>query len=413
MLRERIASLVFDRLVMIGPDGRPQPSLATAWQADPDQRRWIFDLRPGVTLHDGNALAGRLVAASLAAGHPNWRVSVEANAGQESVLIVAADPQPNLLAELAMSRNSIVARAADGALIGSGPFRVQDWQPGRHATLAANSAYWGGRPFLNSIEIQMGRPLREQELDYRLDRADVIEISPEQARRASQNGEHVDVSSPVDVLGILFPPESGADQQHLRQALSYAIDRATIQSVLMQRQGEAAGGLLPNWISGYAFVFSTRADLERARQERNAAGGAAQVVLAFDASDPLERAIAERVAVNARDAGINVQPFAAGGVAHAPASAARIAVLHLPSATGPVALAASADALGRTEASTIAGVQTAEALYATEREMLGVSRFVPIVSYGEALAIAPRVTNWQPRRDGAWPLADVSLQEVP
>src|ERR1043165_4489081 len=65
-LRERIAALVFDRLVTVDASGHARPALAVAWQSDPDQRRWIFELRRGVMLHDGNALPARLIAAALA-----------------------------------------------------------------------------------------------------------------------------------------------------------------------------------------------------------------------------------------------------------------------------------------------------------------------------------------------------------
>ena len=405
-LRERVSALVFDRLVTIDANGRPQPGLATAWQSDPDQRRWIFALRRGVMLHDGNPLPARLIAAALAAVHPAWRVSPQTSTNGESVVIVGADPQPNILAELACMRNSIVARDASGVLIGTGPFRIRDWQSGRRAVLVANPAYWAGRPFLESIEITMARPLRDQALDLRLDRADIIEISPELARRTLQ--DRVDVSAPVDVLGILFPLDTDT---HLRQALSLAIDRAAIQTAILQRQGEAAGGLLPQWVSGYAFLFPAKAMLERARQERNSTT-ATSVVLAFDGSDTLQRAIAERVAVNARDAGISVQSFADSVSARAPAAAARLGILRLTSTSPNVALAAIAAELGRPDASA-AAARTQEAVYAAERELLAESRFVPLVSFGDAVEVSPRVQSWRLRRDSSWNLPDVWVQEAP
>ena len=407
-LRDRIAALVFDRLVTIDANGRPQAALATAWRSDPDQRRWIFDLRRGVMLHDGNPLPARLIAAALAAVHPAWRVSPQASANGETVVIVAADPQPNMIAELACSRNSIVARDANGTLIGSGPFRMQEWQSGQHATLTANAAYWAGRPFVQSVDITMGRALRDQVLDLRGDRADIVEVSPELARRAAQDAGRIDVSAPVEVLGILFPADADA---HVRQALSLAIDRVAIQTAILQRQGEAAGGLLPQWVSGYAFLFPARAVLDRARQERNSTT-TTSIVLAFDGNDSLQRAIADRVAVNARDAGINVQPLAESSLGRAAAASARLGVLRLASPSSNVALASMAAELGRPDASA-AAARTPEALYAAERELLFESRFVPLVAFGEAFAVASRVQSWQLRRDGSWNLPDVWLQEAP
>ena len=61
---------------------------------------------------------------------------------------------------------------------------------------------------------------------------------------------------------------------------------------------EVAGAILPQWLSGHAFLFPAARDLERAR---SMAAGAAPVVLSYEAGDILARAIAERIAVNAKD----------------------------------------------------------------------------------------------------------------
>src|SRR5512133_157188 len=52
-------------------------------------------------------------------------------------------------------------RLADPA----GSFRITRWEPGRRAAYTAEENAAGGRPFLDSIEIELARPLREQALD--------------------------------------------------------------------------------------------------------------------------------------------------------------------------------------------------------------------------------------------------------
>src|SRR5580692_1139202 len=49
-----ISRLVFDGLVSVDDQGRLQPALATSWRAEPGNRRWQFQLRPGVRFHDGS-----------------------------------------------------------------------------------------------------------------------------------------------------------------------------------------------------------------------------------------------------------------------------------------------------------------------------------------------------------------------
>src|SRR5881628_2853238 len=49
----KLQMLIFDRLVRVDDNGRPQPALALSWQSDPERKRWEFRLRPGVKFHDG------------------------------------------------------------------------------------------------------------------------------------------------------------------------------------------------------------------------------------------------------------------------------------------------------------------------------------------------------------------------
>ena len=66
----------------------------------------------------------------------------------------------NLPAILALTRNSVVKRSG-GKLAGSGPFTVSGWEPGKKLTLTARDDYWGGRTFLDGIDIQMGKSFRD------------------------------------------------------------------------------------------------------------------------------------------------------------------------------------------------------------------------------------------------------------
>src|SRR5215475_12827528 len=52
---ERLAELLFDRLVVLDNYGRFQPQLATEWSHDAGAKRWRFTLRQGVKFSDGTA----------------------------------------------------------------------------------------------------------------------------------------------------------------------------------------------------------------------------------------------------------------------------------------------------------------------------------------------------------------------
>src|SRR5262249_17915949 len=145
---------------------------------------WQFWLRPA-KFHNGEPVTASQVVTSLTTANPraNWRVR---NDG-ESIIFESETPLTNLPAELSQQKNAVVLKAANGDLIGTGPFRLADWQPGKRAAFLANEDYWNGRPFLDGVEVSLDRPPREQMIDFELGRADVVEIPVDQARRTAQS----------------------------------------------------------------------------------------------------------------------------------------------------------------------------------------------------------------------------------
>ena len=131
-------------------------------------------------------------------------------------------------------------------------FTIARWEAGRRAVYEADENAPGGRPFLDGVEIVMGRSLRDQSNDLELGRADVVELGPAELRRLPA-GRKIWSSSPVRVLALVFAPRF--DDARVREALALAVDRSAIHAVLLQRQGEISGALLPQWLSGYAFLF--------------------------------------------------------------------------------------------------------------------------------------------------------------
>ena len=74
---------------------------------------------------------------------------------------------------------------------------------------------------------------------------------------------------------MISPRGAAAYDPRFTQALSLAIDRAAIVNVLLQRQGEPAGSLLPQWLSGYAFLFPAEVNVVDAKKIRAEHSGVA------------------------------------------------------------------------------------------------------------------------------------------
>lgn len=392
-----VSNLVFEGLVGLDRRGRPQPLLATSWQAEPGSQRWRFQLRRGVSFHDGAALEGPVVAASLRNANPDWKVF----AVGQTIVIETTTPDPNLPAELALARNLIVRHAGDQWL-GTGPFAVQSWDPGKHLSLAANDQYWGGRPFLDAVEVDFGAHVRDELLALDIGKADVINLTAENIRRARAEGHVVLASEPAQLLALVFAADPRSEEEiHLRNALALSLDTAAMNNVVLQGGGEVSGSLLPNWLSGYAFGFPSGANLAQARQERALASHVLPMTLGYDASDPIARVIADRVLLNSRDVGIALE------LTSSPKADVRLVRLPLDSLDPQVALEDMAKAL-HLPFTSFNGNSAAE-LFSAEKNLLQAHRVIPLLHLRSALASRSNIHGIEVLSDGTWKLDSVWL----
>jgi peptide/nickel transport system substrate-binding protein len=246
---------------------------------------------------------------------------------------------------------------------GTGPFKIARFEPGKGATLVANDDYPGGRPFLDSIEIQMGRDLKDQALDFSLGKADITETGERKGAL-------------VNTLALVFDSDRIAPT--LREALSLSIDRQTIQKVLLKDQGQPTNALLPQWLSGYAFLFDKPRDVAHARQ---LATSSPSFTFAYDRQDATLRRIAERIAVNAMEAGISMRPVTTAN------ADVRLELLHITTKDEQSSLQ---DLAALFKFPFPAGASP----YETEHSLLDGFRVIPILHLADSWAVSPRVHNW-------------------
>jgi peptide/nickel transport system substrate-binding protein len=402
LARRNLIRLVFDTLVSLDAQGKAQPALAVSWRAESGNQRWQLWLRNNVKFHDGSQLTPEAVAASLRTGNPDWTVL----AANDSVIIQTNANDPDLLVELAMPRNSIAKKVAGGTWVGTGPFRITNWQPQKSGTLSAVEEYWGGRAFVDTIEVQLGRNPREQMIDFDLGKLQIADVTAEQTRHLAEEGRHIVNSAPLELVALVFAREpQSSDEVKMRQVLALSIDRASIRSGVLQDAGEPTAAILPNWISGYAFVFPAGRELTKAQEERSEIQRAPALTLGYDPEDALARLIAERIVLNARDAGITLQAVA--GLK----TDIRVVRVTLSSVNPRIALQSSAIALGLTRP-TVSGTSI-EGVYKAESELLRSQRVIPLFQLPLSYAISPAVQNWNTAPDGSWHLADAWLGSAP
>ncbi len=299
----------------------------------------------------------------------------------------------------------------------NGAFHVAAFEAGKRAVLAATEDYRLGRPFVDSIEITMGRASRDRIVDLELNKADFAEIPAEEARRAADHGVRVSRSKPDELLALVFlravePKRTRLVDARAREAIALSIDRAAIVNFILQKEGEPAGGLLPQWSSGTAFLFSTAADVVHAKELSAQIVPAPKIVLGYDSGDSLEQAVAERIAVDAREARVQLTAQAVRpGLENV--TDARLVRLRMQSKSPGLALEVFVDTLGtvtKIEEKALPDPASPEDIYNRERAIVSSYRVVPLVWLPRVYGLSGRVRDWTPPGPGeSWPLADVWL----
>ena len=399
-----VRSLVFDSLTRLDGSGQAQPWLATRWESQSDGRRWQFWLRGDVRFHDGTPLSPATVVQSLTArdcaGCPWQSIHV---AG-DSVVFESESAVPNLPALLSNTRYGVDRRDEAGNLVGTGAFKFSASANGT-VTLVAVEDGWHARPYANAIELHGGRSLRDQWMDVSVGRADLVEVPAETLRRAQQEHMRVVASRNTELLALIFDESDAAAQNpRLRAALALSVDRAALLNGIYQKQGESTASVLPNWLSGYSFVLPSAADINKAKGLRAEAEHVPELTLSVDASDPVLQLVADRIILNARDAGIAVR-----AVPLASRSTLRLARVHTEQQTPSAAFNEVAGQLSR-EVRFPADDITA--VFRAEQELLGRHTVIPLVYTPRAFALSARVHDFVLASDGSLREADFWVEET-
>jgi hypothetical protein len=173
-----------------------------------------------------------------------------------------------------------------------------------------------------------------------------------------------------------------------------------LNNVVLQGGGEPTAALLPTWESGYGFVFADSSG-NGARLSQPAQRRSQQWTLSFDTSDPVARVIAQRLALNARDAGITLD------LNSSTAADLRLVRIPLASADPHVALIELARAL-QLPRPKFTNSSVAE-LYSAEKGILQSHRVIPLLHLRSGVALQPAVHDFSMSLDAMWHLENVWL----
>ncbi|MFT6025288.1 MAG: peptide/nickel transport system substrate-binding protein [Ascidiaceihabitans sp.] len=157
-------SNVFEGLTRFMGDGSVVPGLAESWEISADGTVYTFNLRSGVTFHDGTTMDATDVVFSLDRARADDSTNaqkalfagittVEAM-GDHTVKVTLDKPNGSFLFNMAWGDAVIVAPESIENIkqmpVGTGAFKFVNWVQGDKIELARNDAYWGTAPALET-----------------------------------------------------------------------------------------------------------------------------------------------------------------------------------------------------------------------------------------------------------------------
>jgi peptide/nickel transport system substrate-binding protein len=160
-----VNDMVYSRLVRQDDKGEPSPELAVSWTPNETATEWVLKLQDGVKFHDGSAFDAADVKYTLerikdpALESPLAsvldfieRVDVVDPA---TAKIVLSKPHSGLPLLLMDYRVRMIPEGAGPEIaktgIGTGPFKVESYDPEGQTVLVANETYWEGKPKLDKV----------------------------------------------------------------------------------------------------------------------------------------------------------------------------------------------------------------------------------------------------------------------
>lgn len=263
----RVDELVFDGLVRLDANLKPQPDLATTWD-NPNPTTWIFHLRTGVTFQDGSPFTAAdvkytydsILDPSFKAPYAGLYTPIKdvTAVDNNTVQFDLKAPYAPLLSYLTLGIvPQAIGQKNDNSLsshpVGTGPYQLTSWQKNSKFVLQANPKYFAGAPKTKQIEIDIIPDNTARAAALESGGVDLIQspLSPQDIPRFQSNSQFV--VQKTNGLGITYLnfnlKNSFLSDPKVRQAIAHLVDKQTISKQIYQSMDTPGQSPLipPSW----------------------------------------------------------------------------------------------------------------------------------------------------------------------
>lgn len=250
---QSIYKMVFDQPLTQGPDQSLQPAVVKAWALSPDGKALTLELRDDVYWHDGKKLTSADIRYTFLerakAKHKIdlarvWRnvADIETPSPTQAV-IKLSKPMPTAVPWLAFLANFIVPKhyvekvgveAFATKPIGSGPYKVVEYQRNSRIVLEAHDKYWGPKPAIKKVTVLIIKDPSARVAAIQSGRVDFAPDIPvrETARLAKRDGLSADILPISRVIMLQIRNDKAFADKNVRLAAHHAINKQAISKAL-------------------------------------------------------------------------------------------------------------------------------------------------------------------------------------
>ncbi|MDQ4082512.1 MAG: ABC transporter substrate-binding protein [Actinomycetota bacterium] len=279
---------IYQGLTVADTDWNVHPVLAEKWEANDDATEWTFTLRQGVKFHDGSPFTSKDAAYSLGRlldedlGSPLF-ARLEPSLAKDGIqtpddaTLVLRLKRPDSLMPVALSaRHAMIVKngTKDFTLqtaVGTGPFKITQFQPGRGWEVERNPNYWEkGLPYLDGLR---GVVIGEQSTKVQSVTsgqshiADPIDYSAASTVKGSGAAELLEFKGATYLLVAMDQTKEPFNDERVVDAIKMAVDRERVLQAVFQGYGDVTADVpVPPDDPFYPSGLETGQDIEGAKR---------------------------------------------------------------------------------------------------------------------------------------------------
>jgi peptide/nickel transport system substrate-binding protein len=283
----------FNGLLRYAKDLTPEPDLAAQLPSrSPDGRTVTVKLRGDVKFHDGMPLTAEDVvftynavldpdsASPLATLLDSLKAVRAVDATTVEFTLDRPDPaffdklQIGIVPAHALRGQDIKTAAFNRKPIGTGPYVIQEFQPGGRIVMEANPGYFRGAPRIKRVVLTAVPDENARVALLEKGTIDAAGIVPKLAGRVRESGRYnvLEVRT-ADARTLALPTRDPVLRDPaVRRALSFAVDRERLVAGTLAGAGEPAYGPIMKGHWAYSPVAETPYDVAEAERRLDAAG---------------------------------------------------------------------------------------------------------------------------------------------